>query len=146
MQIHQLKPNTRPRESRRIGRGGKRGTTAGRGTKGQKARAGAKIRPAIRDILKRIPKRRGRGKHAFRSFRPKPVPVSLSSIARRFPSGSIIDKAALLAKGLVRRMGGRIPEAKILGASDLKKKFTVRGLALSRKAREKIEAAGGTVQ
>ena len=51
-----------------VGRGGKRGKTSGRGTKGQNARAGRKKRPEMRDFIKRIPKLRGRGKSPFKSF------------------------------------------------------------------------------
>lgn len=61
MQLHQLKPlhpNKRPKP--RVGRGGKRGTYSGRGQKGQRARAGHRIRPASRDLLQRLPKLRGR--------------------------------------------------------------------------------------
>ncbi|MBI4136288.1 MAG: hypothetical protein HY481_01940 [Candidatus Vogelbacteria bacterium] len=64
--MHQLK-RQHPRQRKKIvGRGGKRGTTAGRGTKGQKARAGHRIRPAIRDVIKKLPKRRG---YRFRPHR-----------------------------------------------------------------------------
>jgi len=55
MQIHDLKPKTKQKKSRQIGRGGKRGTTSGRGTKGQSARAGNKKRPELRDIIKKLP-------------------------------------------------------------------------------------------
>ena len=77
MQFHQLIQKTKFRKSRRVGRGGKRGTYSGRGIKGQKARAGAKIRPALRDILKKIPKLRG---YKFKSFRQKPSVVNLEDI------------------------------------------------------------------
>ena len=59
MQIHQLQLKDRSKSKKRIGRGGKRGTYSGRGIKGQKSRAGAKVRPALRDIIKKIPKKRG---------------------------------------------------------------------------------------
>ena len=93
MQLHQLQPKNPSRSARRVGRGGKRGKTSGRGTKGQKARAGAKIRPAIRDIMKKFPKLRG---YRFRSFRPKPVVIDLGRIAGHFSSGATVDPAALL--------------------------------------------------
>src|SRR3972149_4481718 len=54
MQIHQVKRNTENRDKRYVGRGGKRGKTSGRGTKGQNSRAGRKIRPVIRDMIKKI--------------------------------------------------------------------------------------------
>ncbi len=56
MQLHQLQPSHKNRSKKRIGRGGKRGTYSGRGMKGQKARAGRKIRPAIRDLIQSLPK------------------------------------------------------------------------------------------
>jgi large subunit ribosomal protein L15 len=58
MQLHEIK-GLKNKEKKRVGRGGKRGTYCGRGIKGQKARAGAKIRPALRDFIKKIPKLRG---------------------------------------------------------------------------------------
>ena len=70
MQLHQIKPLNKRKSKRRVGRGGKRGTYCGRGMKGQRARAGAKIRPEIRDLIKKIPKIRG---YRFkRKSRPKP--------------------------------------------------------------------------
>ena len=56
MQIHQLKPKYKKKEKKRVGRGGKKGTYCGRGIKGQKARAGRKMQPIIRQILKKYPK------------------------------------------------------------------------------------------
>lgn len=71
MQFHTLKAKTKRKTSRQVGRGGTRGKTAGRGTKGQNARAGRKKRPELRDTIKRIPKLRGRGKSSFKSWKPK---------------------------------------------------------------------------
>jgi ribosomal protein L15 len=71
MQTHTLRPKTKRMRSAQVGRGGKRGKTAGRGTKGQNARAGRKKRPEIRDFIKRFPKLRGRGKNSLKSFQPK---------------------------------------------------------------------------
>ena len=59
MQLHQIQPSHTRKTKRRVGRGGKRGTYCGRGTKGQRARAGKKLKPAIREIIKKIPKLRG---------------------------------------------------------------------------------------
>ncbi len=61
MQLHELKPNHPRTAEKRVGRGGKRGTFSGKGTKGQHARAGHKIRPAERDFIQRLPKMRGVG-------------------------------------------------------------------------------------
>ncbi|OGY60161.1 MAG: hypothetical protein A3B23_00070 [Candidatus Colwellbacteria bacterium RIFCSPLOWO2_01_FULL_48_10] len=59
MQLHELQPVYPNRSRIRIGRGGKRGNTSGRGQKGQKSRAGRRIRPAQRDLIQRMPKLRG---------------------------------------------------------------------------------------
>ncbi|MDE2144662.1 MAG: hypothetical protein KGJ01_01695 [Patescibacteria group bacterium] len=59
MQLHELSPLHKNKEEKRIGRGGKRGTFSGRGTKGQRARAGHRIRPAERDLIQHMPKLRG---------------------------------------------------------------------------------------
>ncbi|MDD5552006.1 MAG: hypothetical protein PHI88_02520 [Candidatus Pacebacteria bacterium] len=59
MQLHEIRPIHKLKQKKRVGRGGKKGTYCGRGVKGQKARAGAKIRPELRDLVKKIPKLRG---------------------------------------------------------------------------------------
>ena len=59
MQLHELQPDTPNKNRKRIGRGGKRGTTSGRGQKGQTSRAGHRIRPAERDLIQRLPKLKG---------------------------------------------------------------------------------------
>lgn len=64
-------------KSVQVGRGGKRGKTSGKGTKGQNARAGRKKRPEIRDFIKRFPKLRGRGKNSLKSFQPRLVGEAL---------------------------------------------------------------------
>ncbi|HEY4495498.1 MAG TPA: uL15 family ribosomal protein, partial [Candidatus Paceibacterota bacterium] len=72
MQLHQLQRNKKARKGIRVGRGGKRGKTSGRGTKGQKARAGHRIRPEIRDAIKKLPKRRG---YRFNPIGEKAKPI-----------------------------------------------------------------------
>ena len=57
MQIHQVAPKTKSRKGKYIGRGGKRGTYSGRGIKGRKPGRGRKMRPEIRDLIKKLPKR-----------------------------------------------------------------------------------------
>ncbi|MBI4132029.1 MAG: uL15 family ribosomal protein [Candidatus Sungbacteria bacterium] len=138
-----MRPNTRRRRERRVGRGGKRGTTAGRGTKGQKSRAGAKIRPAIRDIMKKLPKQRG---YRFRSFQPRPAVVDLARVAARFPDGATIDPAALLASGMIRRIKGKLPVVKILGNAAAKKRLHLKGVSVSAAVRQRIHEAGGTIR
>jgi large subunit ribosomal protein L15 len=71
MQFHTLKRKTANKKARQVGRGGTRGKTSGRGTKGQNARAGRKKRPELRDFIKRVPKLRGRGKSSLKSIQTK---------------------------------------------------------------------------
>jgi len=148
MQLHDLKrknPNKRPK---RVGRGGKRGKTSGRGTKGQKARAGHRIRPEMRDTIKKISKRRGMGKNRARTVHPdriEPVVVNLAAIERLFSAGEIVNQKTLLEKGLVRMKKGKMVPVKILGTGDVTKKLTIERCLISKSAREKIEKAGGTI-
>ena len=143
MQLHNLVRRTKFRKSRRVGRGGKRGTTAGRGTKGQRARAGAKIRPALRDMVKKLPKKRG---YRFRSFRPQPAVVNLEVLEKHFAGGETIDPEALLKKNLIRRIKGKLPRIKILGGGAGAKKFIFRDVAFSRSARASVDRAGGVIR
>ena len=80
MQFHNLQAKTKRKRSRQVGRGGTRGKTSGRGTKGQNARAGRKKRPELRDIIKRVPKLRGRGKSSLKSFQTKASGTVLSTL------------------------------------------------------------------
>lgn len=129
------------------GRGGKRGKTSGRGSKGQKARAGHSLRPEMRDIIKKIPKLRGHGKNRARtvnSSRTAWVPVNLSAL-NVFANGDTVNHMALVEKGIITLAKGRVPAVKILAKGDLKVKVTVEGCAVSAAAKEAIEKAGGTV-
>ncbi len=146
MQLNQLKRVHKNRDDKRVARGGKRGKTAGRGTKGQKARAGHRIRPEMRDIIKKIPKMRGRGKNTNKSFEVKPAPVNLSVIEKMFAVGDKVTPEILLAKHLVAKIGGRTPKVKILATGKLTKKVEVSGCAVSATAKAAIEAAGGSVK
>ena len=134
--------------SRRVGRGGKRGKTSGRGGKGQTARAGAKMRPEMRDIIKKLPKRRGYGKHRADSIndnRVKPFPVNLSVLEAVFNAGDAVNPQTLVAKKVLRAREGNNPIVKILGTGALTKKLIVSGVTVSASARESIEKAGGSV-
>jgi large subunit ribosomal protein L15 len=148
MQLHTLTPKTKKITAPRVGRGGKRGKTAGRGGKGQTARAGHKIRPEVRDFIKKLPKLRGHGKNRSRSVRTNRIPfaaVNLAALEATFTKGDTVSPATLLAKGLVRRAKGRAPEVKILGVGTLTKALTVHRCVLSTVAREAITKAGGTI-
>jgi large subunit ribosomal protein L15 len=144
MQIHELRPAHTLKRKKRVGRGGKRGTYSGRGIKGQKSRAGAKIKPMEREFILRLPKRRGLGFPLPRRTRPK-IAVSLLRIAARFPDGATISPQTLAEQGLIARRGGRLPEVKLIGDTPIKKKFTVKGCSLSEGARRAVETAGGTI-
>ena len=139
MQIHSL--SGQKKKHKRVGRGGKRGTYSGRGGKGQTARAGHRIRPAIRDFIKQIPKRRGRHKHSFISVQEKPFVVSLAQLEARFKNGDTVNKKTLSTKGFGAR-GGKF---KILNdGTRLTKKLTVVHCQVSASARKTIQDAGGT--
>ncbi len=128
-----------------VGRGGTRGKTSGRGTKGQKARAGRKLRPEMRDIIKKLPKRRGRGKNSFLSIQQKPFLINLEIIESLFNDGEKITPVALVKKEVLSLYKGRSPRVKILGNGKLTKKFHLSGFSISLQAKEKVEKAGGKV-
>ncbi|MBI3571934.1 uL15 family ribosomal protein [Candidatus Kaiserbacteria bacterium] len=145
MQLNTLRPRNKNYKSTVIGRGGKRGKTSGRGGKGQTARAGHKIRPEMRDIIKKLPKRRGWGINRSRTVRINRLhyaPVNLAALEAAFPAGATITPAALIGKGLIR---GRV-KVKILGTGTLSKSFTITGCAFSAAARAAILKAGGLIQ
>lgn len=142
MQLHDIQPETKNKSAKRVGRGGRRGKTSGRGHKGQKARAGGTPRPQIRDVIKKLPKLRG---YRFNSRRQKPVPVNVGTLARVVSDGDEVTPTYLLERGLVEKKKGRIPPIKILGDGEIDAPITVRGCQLSASAREKIEAAGGSI-
>ncbi|MBU1102220.1 50S ribosomal protein L15 [Patescibacteria group bacterium] len=142
MQLHQISPTKKQKSKRRVGRGGKRGTYSGRGVKGQKSRAGRKMRPEWRDVLKRIPKRRG---YKFKSIQEKPCILNLGDLNSAFKENELITAGVLLNKGLINKIKGRMPEVKILGDGELNKKLDFKGLKMSASAKSKIERAGGKV-
>lgn len=138
MQLHQLRPNYKHKNKKRIGRGGKRGTYSGRGMKGQKSRAGHRIRPAKRDLIQRLPKLRG---FKFKSFQPRTTVLNLSNLEKKI-KGNIINRQVLLEAGLIRKSDKRI---KILGEGEIKRAFQIQGLEISQSAKQKIEVAGGRI-
>lgn len=145
MQIHDLKRKTKNATRKRVGRGGKRGKTAGRGTKGQKARAGHKIRPEIRDEIKRLPKMRGRGVNLNTSIQTDAFAFNITKLDLIFNDGDTINPIILAEKKLIKRVGGQPIPVKILATGETKKKFTIEGCTFSVSAKEKIEKAGGKI-
>ena len=148
MQLHQLQPKTRRKSAKRIGLGGKRGKTSGRGHKGQKARAGNSMRPEMREIIKKLPKLRGHGKNRAKtvnSERVLAIPVNVSTLEATFSAGAEVSPKTLVSSGVIRTRRGASPKVKILGNGELTKKLSISGCTVSASAKEKIEKAGGSV-
>lgn len=144
MQLHELKRVTPNKNSKRVGRGGKRGKTSGRGTKGQKARSGHRIRPAIREILKKLPKQRG---YAFASIQAPALAVNLKALEANFKAGDIVNPKVLAERGLIRirKNASTAAVVKILGTGEITKSLTVSGCTFSKTAKAAIEKAGGSI-
>jgi len=153
MQLNELKPTTKSKSRKRIGRGGKRGSYSGKGIKGQKSRTGVSFTPGFRGgnapIWKLFPKKRGATKKVeikHRTFRvkySKPKNINLSELELNFKDGDFITPKALINSGLIadRRSG-----IKVLGGGELSKKLIFIGVSVSGSARTKIEKTGGTIK
>ncbi len=151
MQLHEIKVNKKQanKKAKRVGRGGKRGKTSGRGHKGQKARAGHRLRPEMRDIIKKLPKLRGHGKNRARtinSSKQKAVAVNLSTLSSVFEKGDTVTIDTLIEKGVVELRSGKKPLVKILAKGEIDKAVAVSGVPVSKSAKEAIEKAGGEVK
>ena len=117
MQLHELKRKNPNAKKTTVGRGGKRGKTSGRGHKGQKAHGGHGIRPEMRDIIKRIPKKRGHGKNRARTVNSsvvKPITLNVSFLEKHLEKGEKVSPAILVEQGLIRTRAGKAPDVKIL--------------------------------
>ncbi len=144
MKLHELSPAPgSTREPKRIGRGhgSGQGKTAGKGHKGQKARAGRGIRPGFEGgqmpLQRRVPKR------GFTNiFATRYATVNVGSL-NAFEDGAVVDVDALKGAGLVKNTYDGI---KILGSGDVQKKLTIKAAAFSEAAKAKIEAAGGKAE
>lgn len=144
MQIHQL-PSIKKRVQR-IGRSGKRGSYSGRGVKGQKSRSGRRLRPAERDVILRIPKRRGFANHPSTE---KPFAVNVGELADALKSFVEGKKVLALTTELLKTAGilkksfrGTV---KILAEGEITFPVAVNGFKVSEGARKKIQKVGGTV-
>ena len=140
--LHNLTPKSNSRKRRRrLGRGnGSRGTTAGRGTKGQRSRTGGTrgiIRRSMRSIMERVAKQRG-----FTSRHGKYAVVNLAELERVFMVNEVVSAESLHTKNVIRVA---VDGVKILGTGSLSKALTVRAHAVSESAKAAIEKAGGTV-
>ena len=144
--LHEL--STHKKRKKKVGRGGARGAKSGRGNKGQRSRAGHRIRPALRDELARIPKRRGYNKNRARGVRNKDTvrSVTLAMLTKHFQEKSIVTPKVLTEKEIVTKVKGRVPSIKIVASGDITIPVTIRKCSISAGAKQKIEAAGGTIQ
>ncbi len=137
MQIHELKKEYKTKKSKRIGRGGKRGTYSGKGQKGQKSRAGANIRPAVYDLIIKIPKKRG---IKNKSIKKKYIfSINLDVIEKNYYDGEIVSPQTLLQKDLISKKSGVMPIVKILGRGNLTKKITFKKCLFSNQALIKLK-------
>ncbi len=143
MQIHQLKPLHKNKEKKRIGRGGKKGTYSGHGIKGQKARAGRKMVPIIRELIKRYPKLKGCRRFVLQDFS---AIVNLDILEKMFKDGDIVNPENLIKSGIINTIKGRKPEVKILGNGKLSKKLIIENCKVSASAKTAIEKSGGAVK
>jgi len=144
MKLHDLAPAAgSSKEVKRIGRGhgSGNGKTAGKGHKGQKARAGRGMRPGFEGgqmpLQRRLPKR------GFKNiFATKYAYVNVSAL-EAFEDGAVVDNDALVMEGIVKKS---LDGIKILGRGEITKKLTVNVAAFSETAKQKIEAAGGKAE
>jgi large subunit ribosomal protein L15 len=155
VRLESLSPRPGSRQRRkRIGRGpgSGMGKTSGRGNKGLGARSGGGVRPGY--IGGQIPiymqqaKLRGpnhKKSMPFGPFRTHTVPINVGQLGV-FDAGTVVDVAALEARGLVKNNTQRGWPVKILAEGELERALTVRAHAFSAAAKAKIEAAGGTVE
>lgn len=146
MQLHTLKRKTARKYEKLVGRGGAKGKTSGRGTKGQRAHGGHGIRPEARDTIKKFPKMRGRGLSVNKSRFDDTQVVNIKKIDANFSDGDTINKESLQKAKLIRKVDGKLPEVKILSVGETSKKFVIEGCLMSATAKSKIEKAGGSVK
>ena len=152
LNLSNLKPAQPRKDRKRIGRGmgSGKGRYSGRGLKGQKSRAGSHKMPAGFEggqmpIDMRLPKLRGNTSAdamPIGPFRTYSQPVNLRDLEARFEAGAEVTPEALVTAGLLKNTKTDI---KILGSGDLTKKLAVTAHGFSKSAREKIEAAGGSI-
>jgi large subunit ribosomal protein L15 len=151
LNLSNLKPAQARKDRKRVGRGqgSGKGRYSGRGLKGQKSRSGShKMRAGFEGgqnpLYMRLGKGRGGSKDAMAvgPHRTSTVPVNVAALEERFDAGAEVTLDALVEKGLIRNTR---TDVKLLGQGDLKKTLTITVHAASASAREKVEAAGGTV-
>ncbi len=147
MQLHELKPKHKNRDKKRIGRGGKKGTYSGKGNKGQSSRAGRKMVPIIRELIKRYPKLKGYRRFVLEDFS---VVVNLETLEKHSKTGDTISPENLIKSGIVSMIKGKrpkgYPKIKILGKGKLTKQLTIENCKISASAKKAVETAGGSIK
>lgn len=139
MQLHTLvRKHGNEKKATRVGRGGKRGTTSGGGQKGQRSRSGHRIRPAVRDLIQRLPKLRG-----YRNKVKSDLPTELTLAQLSKVNAPVVNVEALVAAKLIEHKAAPV---KVLATGRLTKAIKVEGLRVSAGAKAKIEKAGGSVK
>jgi large subunit ribosomal protein L15 len=151
MNLSQLKSKTPRKYAKRVGRGGKRGTFSGGGSKGQKSRAGAGVKAGFRGgdnrIWQAFPKQKGsthkhggagnnriHAKHRYFQLRHDKVKILNLDFFNKFDDGQEVSPELFFKK-----------EVKILGEGELKKKLEFKGFKLSKSAQEKIIKSGSKI-
>jgi large subunit ribosomal protein L15 len=148
MRLTEVRPLHKRKAPKRVGRGhaAGQGKTAGRGTKGQKARDTIPPGFAGRDrpLYRRLPAKRGQSSraHNIGIFRREYATVNVGAL-ERFPDDTLVTPELLVKERLVRDLRDGL---KVLGEGELSKRLRVRAHAFSASARQKIEAAGGAVE
>jgi large subunit ribosomal protein L15 len=145
MMLHELKPaagSSKAAKRKGRGHGSGNGKTAGYGHKGQKARSGA-TRPGFEGG--QLPLQRRLPKVGFNNsvFATVYSTIKISDLERCFEANAVVDEAAVVAAGLVKKTNDGI---KVLGNGELTKPMTVQLKAFTASAKEKIEAAGGKAE
>lgn len=143
--LHTIRTKYKRPASQRVGRGGKRGTTSGRGTKGQRAHAGRRIRPAEHDYIIRLPKRRGLKNP---SLAVKPYGINLGDLEKVFGAHDRVTPERLFESRLAPRPKSHSVRRgiKILGDGNISKPLVFSGVSISQTAKEKIMKAGGKIE
>ncbi len=170
MNLNQLKPHTKRKDAKRVGRGGKRGTTSGKGTKGQKSRAGAGFKqgfrggdnrlwqlfPKLRGATKKPGSNRPHMKHRYFQLRHDKVKVLNLDFFNKFEDGQEITPEFLSGKEINPALESKPASpfsrklafksgVKVLGEGELKKRLEFKGFTFSKTAREKILKSGSTI-
>jgi large subunit ribosomal protein L15 len=145
MNIHELKVRKK-KISKKIGRGGKRGTYSGRGNKGQKSRSGVSIKPLFEggssSLIERLKKQPG-----FKSTHPKKININLNDLERNFKAGDTVNIESLVKIGLIGRIESKRARVKILGDGKINKKLSIdKNILLSATAKKAIEKSGEKIK